>query len=205
MTQITMMWLRYYLKNNLLPQFKSVAELKRWVTAKFEPLSPAFVRGAKMVDWERVLRFIASVFVFALLATNANAKVVEVTYKVSSPYLPAKSYKSTTPPFRSTQTVALGGLEEMICQKFKGACRIAIAVARAESGLVCNKRSYTANTDGSYDHGLFQINDRWHMPKFQGRDPYDCQANIDVAYQIFTSSGWYPWSAYKNGAYLKFL
>jgi hypothetical protein len=89
-------------------------------------------------------------------------------------------------------------VEERICQKFKENCQEAIAVAKAESGLRCNAMSPTN------DHGLFQIN-AIHFPKFKGKDPYDCDANIEVAYEIYKRQGFYPWTVYRTGSYKRFL
>jgi len=102
---------------------------------------------------------------------------------------PSDSMPSPTP----TKSV-----EERICQKFKENCQEAIAIAKAESGLRCNAISPTN------DHGLFQIN-AVHFPKFKGKDPYDCDANIEVAYEIYKRQGFYPWTVYRTGSYKRFL
>jgi hypothetical protein len=50
--------------------------------------------------------------------------------------------------------------------------------------------------------GIFQINNKWHGHK---GDLYDCTENIKIAYQIYKTSGWYPWVVYNTGAYKKYL
>jgi len=102
---------------------------------------------------------------------------------------PSDSMPSPTP----TKSV-----EERICQKFKENCQEAIAIAKAESGLRCDAVSPTN------DHGVFQIN-AVHFPKFKGKDPYDCDANIEVAYEIYKRQGFYPWTVYRTGSYKRFL
>lgn len=89
-------------------------------------------------------------------------------------------------------------VEDKICAVFGDDCKMAIAIAKAESKLNC---SAVSSTD---DHGLFQIN-AVHMAKFKDRSPYDCEANIEVAKEIYQSSGWYPWSVFTSGGYLKYL
>ena len=71
-----------------------------------------------------------------------------------------------------------------------------IAVARGESGHRTDALN-DGNSDGSNDYGLWQINDRWHMDKFDGdwRDPLE---NTRVAYEVWKEAGgsWDPWVAY---------
>jgi len=102
---------------------------------------------------------------------------------------PSDSMPSPTP----TKTI-----EQKICEKFKEDCQVAVAVAKAESGLRCDDISPTN------DHGVFQIN-AVHFPKFKGKDPYDCDANIEVAYEIYKRQGFYPWTVYRTGSYKRFL
>lgn len=67
----------------------------------------------------------------------------------------------------------------------------------AESGGSAISKSRTN------DHGLFQINKgyTWYGDKI-----YDPEFNISVAYNFyFKKRGWQPWSAYKSGAYLRYL
>ena len=89
-------------------------------------------------------------------------------------------------------------LVRLITKYFGSESKIAVAIAYAESGMRCDAVSPTN------DHGLMQVNMRWHANKFS-KSPYDCEENIRVAYQIFKDSGWNAWSTFKNGAYKKFL
>jgi hypothetical protein len=95
--------------------------------------------------------------------------------------------------------------QQYACNKFGPACRIALAVQRAE-----NPRGdceiYHYNTDGTLDWGYFQINTvHLKRPGVNLRALLDCRANIDFAYQLYTERGFEPWSTYNNGAYRKFL
>ena len=94
---------------------------------------------------------------------------------------------------------------------------VAYAIARAESGLNPNVENCTAI---ECSIGLFQINlakdagkGGWvHWDKVPGdnleekkdwlKEPAN---NILIAKFLKGSSGWYPWSVFKNGAYKKFL
>ena len=66
---------------------------------------------------------------------------------------------------------------------------VAMAVMFAESG--CNPNAVSRTND----HGLFQIN--WiHSAKVGGdlNKLYNPQINVAIAYQIYSDSGWTPWS-----------
>lgn len=66
----------------------------------------------------------------------------------------------------------------------------------------CNATN--TNSNKSIDRGLFQINSI-HSAKYTGKDIFNCETNIDVAYQIYKASKWNAWSAFKNKSYLKHL
>ena len=76
-----------------------------------------------------------------------------------------------------------------------------LAIAQAESG--CNPQAVnTANTDGSTDTGLLQIN------SIHGLDPetlIDPTVNIQAAYRIYQTQGLKAWSVYSNGKYKQFI
>lgn len=99
----------------------------------------------------------------------------------------------------------LTAYQQYACNKFGPACRIALAVQRAENPRgACEIYHY--NTDGTLDWGYFQIN-TVHLKRagVNLRDLLDCKANIDFAYQLYTERGFEPWSTFNNGAYRQFL
>lgn len=92
-----------------------------------------------------------------------------------------------------------------IIARYNWNVRIAMAVMQAESG--CHADAYNpSNSNGSNDAGLFQINSI-HVSSGlitnQGR--FDPEQNIRATYAIYSGGGWRAWSAYNNGAYLKYL
>lgn len=99
----------------------------------------------------------------------------------------------------------LTAYQQYACNKFGPACRIALAVQRAE-----NPRGdceiYYYNADGTLDWGYFQIN-TVHLKRagVNLRGLLDCRANIDFAYQLYTERGFDPWTTYRSGAYREFL
>ena len=99
----------------------------------------------------------------------------------------------------------LSAYQQYACNKFGPACRVALAIQRAENPRgACEIYHY--NTDGTLDWGYFQIN-TVHLTRvgLNLRDLLDCRANIDFAYQLYQERGFQPWSTYNNGAYRKFL
>lgn len=107
-------------------------------------------------------------------------------------------------------------IEDYVKIIFGKDAKTAIAVSRNECGPT--NRAYPKcvyHTEHEYSVGIFQINlynksHLIHASKVPGetmeekiewlKEP---QNNVLMAYWIFTKSGWYPWSAYTNGAYLK--
>jgi hypothetical protein len=95
--------------------------------------------------------------------------------------------------------------QQYACNKFGAACRVALAIQRAENPRgACEIYHY--NTDGTLDWGYFQINTvHLKRPGLNLRDLLDCKANIDFAYQLYTERGFDPWTTFTSGAYRKFL
>lgn len=99
----------------------------------------------------------------------------------------------------------LTAYQQYACNKFGPACRIALAVQRAENPRgTCEIYHY--NSDGTLDWGYFQIN-TVHLKRagVNLRDLLDCKANIDFAYRLYTERGFEPWTTYNSGAYRRFL
>ena len=99
----------------------------------------------------------------------------------------------------------LSAYQQYACNKFGSACRVALAIQRAENPRgACEIYHY--NTDGTLDWGYFQINTvHLKRPGLNLRDLLDCKANIDFAYQLYLERGFQPWSTFNNDAYRKFL
>jgi len=99
----------------------------------------------------------------------------------------------------------LTAYQQYACNKFGSACRIALAVQRAENPRgACEIFHY--NSEGTLDWGYFQIN-TVHLKRagVNLRDLLDCKANIDFAYQLYIERGFQPWSTFNSGAYRQFL
>jgi hypothetical protein len=82
---------------------------------------------------------------------------------------------------------------------------MAVAVARAESGWN-PKAVNNANTNGTVDYGLMQINSI-HEAILAGGNWADPEDNMKMAFKVWTDSGtWNPtWSTVKNGSYKKYM
>ena len=99
----------------------------------------------------------------------------------------------------------LTAYQQYACNKFGSACRIALAIQRAENPKG-DCEIYHYNSDGTLDWGYFQIN-TVHLKRagVNLRGLLDCRANIDFAYQLYTERGFEPWTTFRNGAYRRFL
>jgi hypothetical protein len=153
-----------------------------------------------------------------LLAVAAGVSIValqaQYTITVRSPFrirlqwplvIAARSSGDTASAQADQSGHRLTAYQQYACNKFGSACRIALAVQRAE-----NPRGdceiYHYNSDGTLDWGYFQIN-TVHLRRagVNLRNLLDCKANIDFAYQLYTERGFQPWSTYNSGAYQRFL
>jgi hypothetical protein len=100
----------------------------------------------------------------------------------------------------------LSAYQQYTCLKFGAACRVALAIQRAENPEgKCE--TYHYNSDGTLDWGYFQINTiHLQRPGLNLRDLLDCRANIDFAYRLYSErQGFSAWSSFNNGTYRKFL
>ena len=78
--------------------------------------------------------------------------------------------------------------------------KMALAISQAENGTrECNRVGVSG------DLGVFQINPRAHYNKATPEQLKNCLTNIKVAKAIYDTSGWYPWVAYTNKSYKRFL
>lgn len=179
---------------------------------------------------KKLIPFLLGLLAGLVFVKSAFAYKVQVTYTITTPSGSYKSLSKTKPQAKRaprvatethtflstsdrttaplTRAVPPQGSEEAtesIKKYFGKEWRLAWAIAKAESGLVCSKDSYQPNSDGSMDHGLFQINDV-HMSKLlEGESLWDCDTNARIAKQIRDSwEGYHAWSAYNNGNYLVF-
>ena len=100
----------------------------------------------------------------------------------------------------------LTAYQQYACEKFGTACRVALAIQRAENPKG-RCEIYHYNPNGTLDWGYFQIN-TVHLKRagVNLRDLLDCKANIDFAHQLYQEHGSFtPWSTYTSGAYRRFL
>ena len=92
-------------------------------------------------------------------------------------------------------------IEDKIRKTFPENPEVMLAIAKAESKL--NPHAINrANRNGSFDVGLFQINSiHGYDEEFLKNE----DNNLKVARKIYDTQGITAWSAYNNGAYLKWL
>lgn len=107
---------------------------------------------------------------------------------------------------QADQSHPLTAYQEYTCSKFGDACRVALAIQRAENPAgKCEVYHY--NSDGSLDWGYFQINTvHLRRPGVVLRNLLDCKANIDFAYELYQERhGFSAWAAYNSGKYRRYL
>ena len=94
--------------------------------------------------------------------------------------------------------------EQYIRYVFGKDANVALAVARAESGMRCDAQGINKGTN-SLDAGVFQINSVHLRKGWKVVDLMNCHKNIEYAREIQQGSGWQAWSTYKNSAFKQFL
>lgn len=82
----------------------------------------------------------------------------------------------------------------------------AVAVALAESSGRIDAVG-GPNYNGSYDYGVWQINESAHPEKFQQWPDWWSVTNANMAFAVWSAAGrrWTPWSVYNSQAYLLYM
>ena len=153
---------------------------------------------------------IGAVLVVALVEFNAAYAVsLQSPFQVRFQWPLVVAHRTETTDAaeaQSDQRHPLTAYQQYACTKFGAACRVALAIQRAENPQgKCEIYHY--NTNGTLDWGYFQVN-TIHLKRrgLNLRDLLDCKANIDFAYQLYREKGDFtPWSTFNNGAYRRFL
>jgi hypothetical protein len=165
---------------------------------------------------ENLPTLIACILLFAMIAVYVVYEVrARYTFSFQSPFrlqlqspivIAHKSAAESAIQAQADQGRPLTAYQQYACQKFGSACRIALAIQRAENQQG-RCEIYHYNSNGTLDWGYFQIN-TVHLtrPGLNLRDLLDCKANIDFAYQLYQEQhGFTAWSTYNSGAYRRFL
>jgi hypothetical protein len=79
-----------------------------------------------------------------------------------------------------------------------------VAIGLAESGG--NTNAHPRNTNGTYDNGVWQINDI-HRDALATGNKFDLYDNAKMARMVYVQAGhsWSPWVTFWKGTYKKFL
>ncbi len=158
--------------------------------------------------WTAVFSFIA-LAAFVIVQFRAHYTIAlrsPVRIRLQWPWVvSARISSEDAAAAEADQKRPLTAYQQYACRKFGPACRVALAIQRAENARgACEVWHY--NADGTLDWGYFQIN-TVHLtrPGLNLRDLLDCKANIDFAYLLYLERGFQPWSTYNSGEYRKFL
>jgi hypothetical protein len=182
------------------------------VPVKTAPPKRSRARRSQSLRWLGFLKLLLPLTAIAGMAVVAV--LAEYTVSLRSPLRVHWQWPVVFVPRTSEETSEaqadqfghrLTAFQQYACNKFGSACRVALAIQRAE-----NPRGdceiYHYNTDGTLDWGYFQINTvHLKRPGVNLRGLLDCKANIDFAYQLYTERGFEPWTTYRDGAYRQFL
>ena len=122
---------------------------------------------------------------------------------VSTPKeLPATTKAIETP---SNDTNSDKPYWDLFVQYFGSQVQSAYAVCTAENqGHIVDKINY-ANSDGSFDSGLCQINSCHYDRVNNLSELLNPETNIRVASELYKEQGFGIWVQYQNGEYLKFM
>ena len=91
----------------------------------------------------------------------------------------------------------------MIIETFPEQPALALAIAKAESGLY--PRATNAQDNHKVCRGSFGIFQIGCIHGVDAETLYDPTYNIRKARQLYDERGWQPWGAYTDGSYLKHL
>jgi hypothetical protein len=123
-------------------------------------------------------------------SAKAKAKVKATTTKKVAVRVASVATSSVTVPGSNACVIAMKKVFP------KNLWTIGYAIMRAESGARTNAIG-GPNYNGTYDYGCWQIN---NTPR--ALDPL---TGAKIAMYKYNHSGWYPWTVYKTGAYLRYF
>jgi hypothetical protein len=151
---------------------------------------------------------IALVYVIFEIHSNYTFSLqTPVLIRFQSPLVIAhREHNEHTRQVQRDQHRSLTAYQQYACTKFGEACRVALAIQRAENPAGrCEVYHY--NADGTLDWGYFQINTvHLKRPGVVLRDLLDCRANIDFAYELYEEHhGFSAWATYNSGKYRRYL
>lgn len=157
---------------------------------------------------------IAIIYCFHLLSLLDEPKYIEWgSWTINA------SITDTPPVEEATQEVYSRPYEQLIHDTFGEDGDIAYAIAQAEHNGTINPDAVNS-TEVEHSIGIFQINVAKeygngayiHWNKIPGDTLEDKEVwlkvpenNVLIAKFLYGSSGFYPWSVYKNKRYLKYL
>lgn len=173
-----------------------------------------------------LIALILSILIAFLLVNIAHAEkiTIKTTYtlrtkyakepalKVAARILPTPTPKLTKPKVRVLKAVVPVDKETVakkIREVFGADAEVAIAIARAESGLrteAVGDMSLAFNDNGvikGMSCGIFQIRIIGNRPTCEQLQ--DLDTNVRYAYGMFKAQGWNPWSVYHSQSYLSYL
>lgn len=170
---------------------KWLIQLRNWVAE----LINYYITEPACDYYKRRLRWILHIVALSLV-TLALAYLS--AYNVLTQWF-VKQQVITLAPWTYVRTAKAAEMttEQYIRLVFGKEAPIALAVAKAESGMRCDAQNVNKGTN-SLDAGLFQINSVHLKKGWKIADLLDCRKNTDYAKQIRDGSGWCAWVTYQK-------
>jgi len=124
-----------------------------------------------MVDHSPLTAFFAGYTGFSAISHLIPKKFELATETVPATPTPNTPKNTNTNIPTSEKTLTIEEIIKQACDKYGVNYKLALAVAKCESGL--NPKARNKNTDSSIDRGIYQINSRWHpeVTEAQADDP----------------------------------
>lgn len=167
------------------------------------------------------MKYLIPLLCFFIFASGVEANTVILKTNIKSKLIkePARRVESTPTPSkpkveeqekRISSSLPQGSVEKKIRSLFGKDADLAIAIAKAESGMRCDAvgdKTLTFNQNGveyGASYGVFQIRHLVGRPSPEVL--MNCEQNIEYAYGMYKAQGHFnAWSAYTNGSYQKFI
>ena len=148
--------------------------------------------GLKSKTWKSIIYILILLFIAMYL--GFYGKLSEPIHIISP--IPVNAY-SMDVPTRHVVTLADAKTQEVSIAIIKKIWRknwvVGVAIAKCESGL--RQDAVNHNTDGTYDVGIFQINQVHAISQKNLENPY---ANAGYAYSLYIEQGTNPWYSSKR-------
>ena len=122
---------------------------------------------------------------------NYNVKQDLLNPLISINEIEVQAQEPTPTPEPDKCSLIENEIEQYICEVFEEDYEDAMTILSCENKGLNPLAINDANSNGSIDVGIFQINS---IHGFTVEEMQDWKANVDFAHKLFERGGWYQWS-----------